>query len=116
MKEFMMIFFGADPDQLKLSPDQAQAQMQKWFDWVNDLKARNIYIEGRPLLPVAKTLKGKKPVITDGPFTEVKELVGGYFIVRAQSLEEAAELAKACPDFDLGGTVEVREVMAMDNM
>lgn len=113
MKEFMMIFLGADPEQLNMSPDQAQSQMQKWFAWVDELKQKNVYVEGRPLLPAAKTVKGKKPVITDGPFAEAKELVGGYFIVKAASLAEAAEMAKSCPDFELGGSVEVREVMAM---
>lgn len=113
MKEFMLIFLGADYQQLQLSPEQAQAQMQKWFTWINELKAKDLYLEGRPLIPAGKTVKGKKPVVTDGPFAETKELVGGYFIVKANSLEEAAELAKGCPDFEMGGSVQVREVMKM---
>jgi len=113
MKEFMMIFLGADYDKLNMSAEDAQGQMQKWFNWINDLKAKGLYVEGRPLTPPAKTVKGKKPVVTDGPFAETKELVGGYFIVKAKSLEEAAEMAKSCPDFELGGAVEVREVMVM---
>jgi hypothetical protein len=113
MKEFMLIFLGADYDKAKLSPDEVQAQMQKWFQWIDKLKSKDIYVDGKPLTPVGKTVKGKKPVVTDGPFAETKELVGGYFIIKATSLEEAAELAKDCPDFELGGAVQVREVMTM---
>lgn len=113
MKEFMLIFIGADYAKANLSPEQMQAQMGKWFAWIDQLKAKGIYVDGKPLTPAAKTVKGKKPVVTDGPFAESKELVGGYFIVKANSLEEAAELSKNCPDFEFGGAVEVREVMKM---
>jgi len=113
MKEFMLIFIGTDPTNAKLSPDQMQAHMGKWFSWIDSLKAKGTYVEGRPLIPAAKTVKGKKPVVTDGPFAESKEIVGGYFIVKASSIEEAAGIAKDCPDFELGGAVEVREVMKM---
>lgn len=114
MKEFMLIFLGADYASSNLTPDQIQEQMQKWFQWVEDLRSKDIYIEGRPLAPAAKTVKGAQPVVTDGPFTESKELVGGYFIIKAASLEDAAEIAKGCPDFELDGIVEVREVVQMD--
>lgn len=113
MKEFMLIFVGEDVTNRQMSPDQMQAQMGKWFSWIDSLKAKGTYVEGRPLVPAAKTVKGKKPVVTDGPFAESKEIVGGYFIVKASSIDEAAEIAKGCPDFELGTAVEVREVMKM---
>jgi len=113
MKEFMLIFIGEDPTGKQFSPDQMQAQMAKWMSWIDDLKSKGSYVDGKPLTPAAKTVKGKKPVVTDGPFAESKEIVGGYFIVKANSLDEAAAIAKGCPDFELGGSVEVREVMVM---
>jgi hypothetical protein len=113
MKEFMLIFVGEDVTNRQMSPDQMQAQMGKWFSWIDSLKAKGTYVDGRPLVPAAKTVKGKKPVVTDGPFAESKEIVGGYFIINASSLDEAAEIAKGCPDFELGTSVEVREVMKM---
>lgn len=113
MKEFMFIFIGADYQQLGLSPDDIQNLMGKWFAWIDELKAKDLYIEGRPLSPAAKTLRGPSAVVTDGPFAEIKDIVGGYFIVKANSLAEAAELSKDFPDFHLGGSVEVREVMEM---
>ncbi len=113
MKQFMMLFFGPYYHELNMTPEETQQMMQKWFDWVDKLKAKDLYIAGDPLTPDAKTVRGKNPVVTDGPFAETKELVGGYFIIKANSLEQAAELAKDCPDLTLGGTVEVREIMLM---
>ncbi len=110
----MLIFIGADYEEANLSPDQIQAHMQKWYAWVQELQERQIYVEGRPLTPAAKRVSGKKPVATDGPFAESKELVGGYFIIRAESLEAASEIAKNCPDFEFDGVVEVREVQPTD--
>lgn len=113
MKEFMLIFCGADYGQLGFSPDKMQTQFAKWNAWIDGLKKKNAYVEGRPLLPGGKIVKGKQPVVTDGPFAESKEVVGGYFIVRAGSLDEAAILSKECPDMEYGCIVEVREVMTM---
>ncbi len=112
MKDFMFIFRGGmDPQ--SASPQDMQDNMQKWFGWVEDLRKRNIYSAGEAILPEGKTVR-KQNVVTDGPFAESKELVGGFFIVKANSMEEAVELAKGCPDLPLGGTVEVREVMKFD--
>ncbi len=114
MKEFMLLFLDADYEKLNLSPEEMQAQMGKWFAWIDELRAQDAYVDGRPLTTGTKLVKGSTPVITDGPFAESKEVVGGYFIVRAPSIEHAAELAKRYPDFDLGGSVEVREVAALE--
>ncbi len=108
----MFLFRGGDISHL--SPDQQQAQMQKWFAWVDKLTKQERYVAGEPLLPGGKTVSGSKKSITDGPFTESKEVVGGFFIVLANSFDEAVEMSKECPDFDLGGSVEVREIMKID--
>ena len=112
MKNFMFLFHygqSATPP----APEEMQANMQQWMDWVDQLKAKNIYVSGEALHPGGKLVKGaKKPLVTDGPFAESKELVGGYFVVKAASLDEAAEIARqGYPDFSAGGGVEVREVM-----
>jgi len=111
MKDFMFIFRGPTPEDLKLSPDESQASMEKWFGWINQLQQKGRYKGGDPLIPGGKTIQGKKPVVTDGPFAEGKELVGGYFILSAESLEEATELAMGFPDFEMQGSVEIREIM-----
>ncbi len=110
----MFIFSGGDPSHL--SPEVQQAHMGKWFAWVEKLTNEKRYVSGEALLPGGKTIKGSKKAVTDGPFAEGKEVVGGYFVVHAKDLDEATEMAKACPDYELGGIVEVREVMKFDNM
>ena len=110
----MFIFLGGDPSHL--SPEAQQAHMQKWFDWVEKLTAEKRYVGGEALLPGGKTVTGPKKVVTDGPFTESKEVVAGYFVVLAKNLNEAVEMSKECPDYVLNGIVEVREVMKFDNM
>ena len=110
MKDFMLLFRGAT-QQYEFSPEEMQGHMQKWFGWVDQLKSKNIYVSGEPLLPDGKTVTGKKALVTDGPFAESKEIIGGFFIIKAASIEEATEIAKDCPDLPLDGIVEVREVM-----
>ncbi|HTI12426.1 MAG TPA: YciI family protein [Puia sp.] len=111
MKDFMFIFRGPTPEDLNLTPEESQASMQKWFEWIGELSAKGRYVGGDPLLKEGKLIQGKKPVVTDGPFAEGKELLGGYFIIKAESLEEATQLAYGFPDFDTEGSVEIREVM-----
>jgi hypothetical protein len=114
MEKYMFIFIGGDPSHL--SPEAQQAHMGKWFAWVEKLQKENRYVSGEALLPGGKTIKGSKKAITDGPYAEGKEVVAGYFVVNANDLNEATEMAKACPDYELDGIVEVREVVKFDNM
>ena len=113
MKEFMFIFKGPTYEDLTMSPEEAQANMHKWISWVNQLKNEGVYVEGRPLVKGGKMIAGKTPVVTDGPFAESKELVGGYFVIKANNIEEAVEHAKGFPDFALQGSVEIREVQVI---
>jgi hypothetical protein len=112
MEKYMFIFLGGDPSHL--SPEAQQAHMQKWFAWVEKLTNEKRYVAGEALIPGGKTIAGKKKTITDGPFAESKEVVGGFFVVLAKNLDEAVQIAKDCPDYDLNGIVEVREVMKFD--
>jgi hypothetical protein len=114
MEKYIFIFIGGDPSHL--SPEAQEAHMGKWFAWVEKLRAAKRYEGGEALLPGGKTITGSKKTITDGPFAEAKEIVGGYFVVLAKNLDEAVEMAKECPDYDLGGIVEVREVVKFDNV
>jgi hypothetical protein len=111
MKDFMFIFRGPTPEDLKYTPEQSQASMQKWFNWIGELSAKGRYVGGDPLVREGKTIQGKKPLVMDGPFAEGKELLGGYIIIKAESLAEATELAHGFPDFDIDGSVEIREIM-----
>jgi hypothetical protein len=112
MKDFMFIFRNKT-DRPQPTPEEMQKIMQLWMGWIDKLKQKNIYSAGEPLTPPGKVVKGNNATVTDGPFAESKEVVGGFFIVKANSLEEATELAKDCPDLPNGGSVEVREIMKM---
>ena len=84
--------------------------------WIKTLGEKGNLVGGEPLQRSGKQVIGTKKVITDGPFMEVKEAVGGYLIVKANTLDEAIELAKSCPALLSGtGNVEVRAVMSIDS-
>jgi len=108
MKEFVLIFRLADMTDARPSPEQIQERM----NWMGSLAAQNkLADKGNSLSPVsAKTVKPGN-VVSDGPFTEIKEFIAGYVIVKTETIEEAVELAKANPIFKTGGSIEVREVI-----
>ncbi len=117
MKEFMFIFKGPYYDHLDMSAEEAQAQMQKWLDWIGELSQQGIYVEGRPLLENGrKHVAGKEQIVTDGPFAESKETVGGYMIIKAKDMKEALKVAKGFPDYELQGKIEIAEVQEIPNM
>jgi len=94
----------------KASPEEMQATTQKWMNWVAGIAAQNKLADrGNRLVSSGKVLKSGG-VITDGPYTEIKESILGYSLVKATSLEEATELANGCPVLSIGGNVEIREI------
>jgi len=113
MEKFMFIFHGGEMN--GASPEQMQSNMGKWMAWIEKLSKSNQYVAGEPLLPGGKLVSGKGgKTVTDGPFTEGKEVVGGFFIVNAKDMQDAVEMAKDCPSYELGGSVQVRQVMKME--
>lgn len=108
----MYIFHGGMPSDA--SPEQMQESMGKWMAWIDKLAADGRYASGEALLPSGKIVKGSIAKATDGPYTEGKELVGGYFIVNAANYDEAIALLDGYPDFESGGFVQVRQVMKFD--
>ena len=115
MNEFMLIFRNAMPKgHEKPSAEQMQTMVSQWQNWITEISYLGKYSSTNRLLPEGKTIKPGK-VVTDGPFVEGKEMVGGYLVIKADTLNEAVELAKSCPALEYGGTVEVRSVMAIDH-
>lgn len=112
MEKFMLIFQNGSGE-MNQSPEEMQQQMGKWFAWIGQLQAAGKYQEGEPLLPGGKVVTGINTV-TDGPYAEGKEIIGGYFIVHAENFEEAVAMCNDFPDFNLGGKVHVRQVMKVD--
>lgn len=110
----MMIFIGADYQELGLSPEQLQDRMGKWFAWGEKMSAQGILKGGEALVPNIKRIIGKDRTVSDGPFVDSKEIIGGYYTVSAESVDKVVEIAQDYPDYDLDGTVEIREVMVFD--
>jgi hypothetical protein len=115
MKEFMMIFIGADYGDLGLSPEEIQGRMGKWFAWSQKMEELGIVRGGNALTADIRRIVGKDRTVSDINSAEVKEIVGGYYIVEAKDFDAVEEIAQDFPDYDLGGTVEIREVMVFDN-
>lgn len=115
MKEFMYIFrdnINNEEAFAKMSPEDMQKALEKWNVWMNELTQKGKLIGGQPLYVHGKVLKGADRKITDGPFTEGKDIVGGYLMVKATDMNDAVENSKGCPVLDTPeGTVEVREIL-----
>ncbi|HXK17749.1 MAG TPA: YciI family protein [Polyangiaceae bacterium] len=94
------------------TPERAQQSLQAWMAWIKELEAKNqLKNRGLPLEQAGKTVRGSELRVTDGPFTEAKDIVLGFIVVEARDLEHALEIAKSCPLVLGGGAVEVRPVM-----
>lgn len=115
MKDFMLVFRGSVQSEeafANQSPEQMQAEMEKWNHWMGDLAQKGKLVGGQPLFPEGKVLRGTAKKITDGPFIEGKDIVGGYLLIKANDINEAVELSKGCPSLNADdGSVEVREIM-----
>ncbi len=114
MKDFMMIFLGPSYEELGLSPEQMQERMGKWFAWSEKMGRAGYLKGGNALVPVSKRVTGPDRVVSDGPFVEAKEMIGGYYIVSAESADAVVKIAEDFPDYDLDGAVEIREVIVFE--
>jgi len=113
MKDFLFVFRSETSPRTNASPEQLQANMKLWMDWIGGIAAQNKLIDrGNRLETGGKVVKPGN-LITDGPYIETKEMIGGYTLVKADSIDEATEMAKGCPILTFGGNVEVREIGVM---
>jgi hypothetical protein len=112
MAAFMMIFRSSELRQE--SPEQLQQHMQRWMAWFEGLTRSGVYKgQGAPLEPGGKVVRGARKAVSDGPYAEAKDLVGGYAIIEAGDLEGAVEIARGCPIYERDGAVEVRPVRVL---
>ena len=113
MADFLFIYRNSIEADTKLAPDQMQQVMNKWSTWIRGAMEKGWMTNpGDALTPEGKVVRANK-VVTDGPFVESKEIVGGYSIVKADSLAAAVELAQGCPALSYGGDVEVRPLAGL---
>ena len=116
MDEYALIMRHEDGAKIA-SPQQMQVWMKQTMDWIGEIAAQNKFVAGTGLpFADAKVVNSNKQV-TNGPFGEIKETIGGFITVRAESADEAAELAKGCPVLQgEGNTVEVRRIAKNDGV
>lgn len=119
MEEFAIIMRHQDGKKVA-SPEQIQEWMKQTMNWIGGIAAQNKFVSGTGLpFDEAKviTTKNSKPVVTNGPFGDIKETIGGMIVVRAESVEEAVAFAKGCPVLQgEGNSVEVRRVAKNDGV
>ena len=119
MEEFLLIMRHQDGSKIA-SPEQMQEWMKQTMDWIGGIAAQNKFVSGTGLpFDNAKvvTNKNSKAVVTNGPFGDIKETIGGLIIVKADSVDEAVEFAKGCPVLQgEGNSLEVRKVAKGDGV
>jgi len=114
MQEFLFVYRMDASGNPQATAEQRQAIMKSWQEWLGGIAAQNqLTSAGSRLQPEGKVVKSNS-MVTDGPYIEMKEAIGGYSIVKAASLTDAATIAKGCPILFAGGNVEVRELVGME--
>ena len=110
MEEYALIFRHKDGTKIA-SPEQIQIWMKQTMDWINGIAAQNKFVSGTGLPFDEARIVHHNKTVTNGPFGDIKETIGGFIIVKAESVEEAVEFAKGSPVLQgEGNTVEVRKV------
>ena len=110
-KSQFLFLFRHPQSQPDPSPEEMQKIFGKWMEWMKGMKAKGTYVGGDRLDDAGKVVRNPRGAsVTDGPFAEAKEVVGGYIIVTADTLEQASVIAKGCPGLDYGTIVEVRPI------
>ena len=112
MNEYMLIFRHEDATN-KVSPEQMEIWMKQTMDWIGGIAAQNKFVVSNGLSMKDAKVVGNKNVVTSGPFGDIKETIGGYVIVKAESIDEAVEFAKGCPVLQGGASIQVVETLAV---
>jgi len=113
MPQFMLLLHDRPSALATMSPAEMQAVIERYLAWSRGLREQNRLVEGRKLTQDAgrRMQRGAAGLlVTDGPYAESKEVIGGYFVVEARDYEDAVALATGCPHLDYEGTIEVRQV------
>jgi len=111
MKYLLLVCWDAERMDARPEPEPTETSAEESFPWLDELQARGAWITGDQLAPPRRArsvrVRDGKPLVTDGPFAETKEAVGGFDLIEADSIEEAVEIAAGHPVAQ-SGTIEVR--------
>ena len=111
MKKFILLLHDELEKEKGYSPDEMQRLVQEHMSWVQELSENGTFLGGDGLVPDGKVIQGAAALVKDGPYIESKEIIGGYYLLQANSLEEVTEIAKGCPCHRWGGVTEIRPIM-----
>lgn len=113
MSEFVLLYRSA-PDSIDENmeeTEQGRERLGRWRAWMEGIRQKGqLKDRGLPLRRAGKVVRGRRAIV-DGPFMETKEVVGGFSVIEAKDLAEAAAIAAECPIVEGGGSVEVRPIM-----
>lgn len=110
MKDFLLIYRADYSSMATRSEEELQAMTKRYMDWVGGMAASNSLVDrGNRLAPTGRTVS-TGDVVTNGPYTEIKEFIGGYTIVKGESYDDVVALMKGSPVFELNGKIEIREI------
>jgi hypothetical protein len=111
MKYLLRVCWDTEKMDAQTEPEPADTSEPESFPWLDDLQARGIWVTGDQLAPPRRArsvrVRDGKTIVTDGPFAETKEAVGGFDIIECGGLDEAVEIAAGHPNAEMG-TIEVR--------
>lgn len=113
MDQFIMFLYDDRTRRGQHSPEEMQKIIAEYRDWYMKLKESGRVVGGHKLMPHdGKVIRHEtdQPTITDGPFTETKEVLGGFFVIEASSLDEAVVIAQTCPHVRYGTKTHVRQI------
>ncbi|THU38093.1 transcription initiation protein [Niastella caeni] len=113
MKDYLLVYRTDYSFLPNRTPEEMQAMSKRWMDWFGSIAAQNKLTDRGNRLDFSGKVVRNDNTVTNGPYAEIKESIGGYSVIKAESYEAAVEIAKGCPVFKVGGNVEVREIAAM---
>lgn len=115
MKQFLLLLHEDIEKMESLLPEEMEELANAHMAWAQKLAESEHFISGDGLQYKGILISGQSAVIKDGPYLESKEIIGGYYLLKAESLEVVLELAKECPCHLWGGTTEIRQIMDMED-
>jgi hypothetical protein len=112
MARFLLLIRGGNVGSSAFTPEQAEATLRKHFAWSDQLRREGRLLAADELADGGQTVRARNGQITvDGPYSETKEAIGGFFLIEADDANQAAEIAKGCPVLGHGGFMDIRAVV-----
>ena len=112
MTRYAIVIRHREADWETKSGDEQQRILRRYFEWLDDLTKRGAAVDSQPLRDGGRVMQVVDGEIVDGPFTETKEVVGGFVLIEADGWDEARAIARTCPALEVGDWIELREVSA----